>query len=106
MLILILISLFQLAGVGQSKIVPRFVSVDELVRQIMHNQSSRVTGDQTADTSWHGDNRSLGCVSRYQLNLISFFPPDFMPPEVRLSGGLLLHLLLFLYLCLALPVLI
>ena len=81
-----------------------FISADDLVHQIVLNQTTIKTGNNSFAAV--APNKSSANHSRLRLNLVNSFPPDFMSYEVRRNGGFVVHLCIFVYLCLLLAVVI
>ena len=76
--------------------VHHFLSADDLVQQIVHNQTNPIAALN------HNESKHI----KLRLNLLDSFPVDFMSYRTRLNGGFLVHLCIFIYCCVLLAVVI
>lgn len=77
------------------------ISVEELMNQIVQNQSN----DTKPDVLFEYNKVNLNST-RTPLNLINYFPADFLDPYLRHNGGFVLHIIIFAYLCFVMAVVI
>lgn len=92
--------LFLLQGFHATKSAKPHISVEELMKQIVQNESYEVNHTLTVE-----DLNSTE-VNPLPLNLIRSFPPDFISEDFRHNGGFLIHLAIFGYLCFVMAIVI
>ncbi|XP_027196678.2 sodium/potassium/calcium exchanger 5-like [Dermatophagoides pteronyssinus] len=86
------------------KTTSEIISVDELVDQIIKNQSNiTVITNHNVKNSTIEDDRD---GNPDLINVLSFLPPDFMNAQFRRNGGYIVHILVFCYLCFVLTLVI
>ncbi|KAJ6221512.1 hypothetical protein RDWZM_000057 [Blomia tropicalis] len=103
-----LVALVLMPNSGIDASAHKFISSDDLVHQIIFNQTSIVTSKpivavQSTTSKIIEQQRNNHGV---RVNLVNSFPPDIMSYESRLGGGFVVHLAIYIYLCLLLAVII
>nr|XP_046918187.1 sodium/potassium/calcium exchanger 3-like [Dermatophagoides farinae] len=87
-----------------AKTTTTIISVDELVDQIIKNQSNiTVLPNRIGENYTIEDDRD---INPDLINVLSFLPPDFMNAQLRRNGGYIVHILIFCYLCFVLTLVI